>query len=207
MSKIKIRQHVNPLALFYRTPPAPLQIEQVFRRPQLPLLLDLGCGRGQFLIAMAASQSEWNFLGVDIREPLTERANEFKVQRNLDNLHFEFCNATLGLSALFEQLPPQTLQRVTIQFPDPWYKKKQAKRRLLNPELIETIVQHLRADGTIWVQSDVEFLAEEMFGLLSAHPRLQRIENAENPFNVKTEREISVENRDLPIYCGLFAKK
>lgn len=206
MSKIKIRQQVNPLALFYRAPPDPLLWEQVFRRPELPLLLDIGCGRGQWLLNLAASQPERNFLGLEIREPLTEYANQVAAQRGLDNLHFEFCNATLGLNPLFAELPTDILQCVTIQFPDPWYKKKQAKRRVLNADLVETLVQYLKADGTIWVQSDVEFLAQEMFDLLSAHPELQRVENAPHPFDVKTEREISVENRGLKVYRALFAK-
>lgn len=204
---IKIRQHVNPLALFNCVPPAPLQIEQVFRRPQLPLLLDIGCARGQWLLNVAASQPEHNFLGIEIRAPLIEYANQVAAQRGLDNLHFEFCNATLGLNPLFADLPAQILDCVTIQFPDPWYKKKQAKRRVLNADLVETLVHYLKPNGTIWLQSDLEFLAQEMCDLLGAHPQLQRVENAQSPFEAKTEREISVENRGLEIYRALFAKK
>ena len=55
---------------------------------------------------------------------------------------------------------------MTIQFPDPWFKKKHAKRRMVNEELVETIaVNKLAIGGRVFVQTDIEFLAEEMFDL------------------------------------------
>jgi tRNA (guanine-N7-)-methyltransferase len=50
---------------------------------------------------------------------------------------------------------------VTIQFPDPWFKKKHAKRRMVNEEVVETIARHLAPGGQVFVQTDIEFLAAE----------------------------------------------
>ena len=133
--------------------------------PNCLLHLDLGCARGRFILKMAEIEKTQNFLGVEIREPLVEEANQIAKSKNLDNLHYEFCNAMLALDKLFEKLPENILQSVSIQFPDPWFKKKHAKRRMVNRELVETLEKHLADSGKIFVQTDIEFLAEEMFGL------------------------------------------
>jgi tRNA (guanine-N7-)-methyltransferase len=155
---------------------------------------------------MAAVELNQNFLGVEIREPLVAEANRIKEEENLTNLHYEFCNATYSLDRLLEQLPSEVLQTVTIQFPDPWYKKKHAKRRMVKNNLVETVVEHLRIAGKVFIQTDVDFLAEEMFELFRRNARLCEVKVAENLFQVKTEREIAVEEKGLPIYRAMFEK-
>ncbi len=206
MPRVRVHQHVNPLAPFYRFTPKPLQIERVFADSDLPLHLDIGSARGRFLLKMAAVELNQNFLGVEIREPLVAEANRIKEEENLTNLHYEFCNATYSLDRLLEQLPSEILQTVTIQFPDPWYKKKHAKRRMVNDDLVEIIVGHLKPAGEIFVQTDVDFLAKEMFEIFRGNERLREIEISENPFPVKTERETAVEEKGLPVYRGMFIK-
>ncbi|MDQ3322536.1 MAG: tRNA (guanosine(46)-N7)-methyltransferase TrmB [Acidobacteriota bacterium] len=206
MSRIRVHQHVNPLAPFYRFAPKPLEIETVFARPDLPLHLDIGSARGRFLLKMAEIEPDKNFLGVEIREPLVAEANRLAAENDLTNLRYEFCNASYALDTLLENLPADILQTVTIQFPDPWYKKKHAKRRMLNEKIVETVVGHLKKNGRIFIQTDVDFLAEEMFAVFRKSGNLREIEIAENPFPVKTEREIAVEEKDLPIYRKMFEK-
>ncbi|CAN5598005.1 tRNA (guanosine(46)-N7)-methyltransferase TrmB [soil metagenome] len=205
MPRVRVHQHVNPLAPFYVFEPAPVEIEKIFANPELPLHLDLGCARGRFLLKMAEVEKGRNFLGVEIREPLVEEANKLAKSKNLDNLHYEFCNAMLALGKLLEKLPENILQTVSVHFPDPWFKKKHAKRRMVNAELVETLESHLAAAGKIFVQTDIEFLAGEMFTLFEE--KFEKIEISENPFPVKTEREISVENRDLPVFRAMFKRK
>lgn len=206
MSRIRVHQHVNPLAPFYRFAPEPLEVETVFARPDLPLHLDIGSARGRFLLKMAEIETNKNFLGVEIREPLVAEANRLAAENDLTNLRYEFCNASYALDTLLENLPADILQTVTIQFPDPWYKKKHAKRRMLNEKIVETVVGHLKKNGRIFIQTDVDFLAEEMFAVFRKSGNLREIEIAENPFPVKTEREIAVEEKDLPIYRKMFEK-
>ena len=181
-------------------------IEEIFENPDLPLLLDIGCARGRFLLKMAQIEKTNNFLGVEIREPLVTEANRLAKEADLTNLHYEFCNAMIALNKLLANLPENILQTVTIQFPDPWFKKKHAKRRMVNRELIETITNHLAENGKIFVQTDIEFLAEEMFTLFRENENLCEIEINENPFSVKTEREMAVEEKELPVYRRIFKK-
>jgi len=207
MGRVRVHQHVNPLAPYFRFTPQPLEIEKVFTNPSLPLLLDIGCARGRFLLKMAELDKTQNFLGIEIREPLVIEANQLAKEANSVNLHYEFCNAMLNLDRALADLPQGILQNVTIQFPDPWFKKKHAKRRMVNRELVETVVRHLAENGKIFVQTDIEFLAEEMFALFRANENLTEVEISENPFPVKTEREKAVEDKELPVYRRIFEKR
>ncbi len=206
MPRVRIHQHVNPLAPYYRFTPQPIEVEQVFTNPNLPILLDIGCARGRFLLKMAGFDKSHNFLGVEIREPLVIEANRLGQEANLSNLHYEFTNALFNLDKSLAKLPKGLLQTVTIQFPDPWFKKKHAKRRMVNRQLVETVVHHLADSGKIFVQTDIEFLANEMFELFRENESLREIEITENLFPIKTERENAVEEKELPIYRRMFEK-
>lgn len=206
MPRVRVHQHVNPLAPYFRFTPKPLEIEKVFANAALPLHLDIGSARGRFLLKMAEEFPNQNFLGVEIREPLVAEANRIAEEKNLTNLHYDFVNAMVALDYFLKKLPAGILQTVTIQFPDPWYKKKHAKRRMVNAELVETVARDLTARGKIFIQTDVEFLADEMFALFRENKDFREIKIDENPFPVKTEREQAVEDKHLPIYRRIFER-
>jgi len=205
--RVRVHQHVNPLTPYYRQAPTPVSLEEVFAEPTKPLLLDIGCARGRFLLRMAEAQADWNYLGVEIREPLVDEANRLAAEANLTNLHYTFCNAMLWLDRLLDEIPAGTLQAVTIQFPDPWFKRKHAKRRMVNAELVDTVARHLSETGQVFVQTDIEYLADEMFELFRADSRFVEQKIGENPYPVKTEREKAVEDKELPVFRTSFGLK
>ncbi len=206
MARVRVHQHVNPLAPFYRFKPKPLDLGAAFSNPERPLLVDLGCARGRFLLKMARLDTARNFLGVEIREPLVEEANRIGETEGLTNLHYEFCNAMLELDALLAKIPAGRVDLFTIQFPDPWFKKKHAKRRMVNEHLVQTVAQHLAPGGRVFIQTDIEFLAAEMFGLFRQCEFLRETVCDENPFPVKTEREQAVEDKSLTVYRRIFQR-
>jgi tRNA (guanine-N7-)-methyltransferase len=155
MPRVRVHQHVNPFSPYYRQEPTPIDLTEVFAEPSLPLHLDLGCARGRFILRTAHERPDWNFLGVEIREPLVDEANRLAGEAGLPNLHYEFCNAMLWLEHLLSAVPASVLQVVTIQFPDPWFKKKHAKRRMVTSELVATVVSKLTEGGRVFVQTDV----------------------------------------------------
>jgi tRNA (guanine-N7-)-methyltransferase len=110
----------------------------------------------------------------------------------------------LWLDRLLEKIPTGALQAVTIQFPDPWFKKKHIKRRMVNAELAETVARHLAPGGRIFLQTDIEFLADEMFDLFRSRVDLAGGETVENPFPVKTERETAVEGKGFGVFRAIF---
>lgn len=207
MPRVRVRQHVNPLSKKYQTPVIPPGWEKVYAQSTQPLHLDIGCARGEFLLRMAALEPNWNFLGLEIREPLVEQAIHQRDELGLTNLHYLFGNVNNSLQPLLDSFPVGTLQRVTIQFPDPWFKKRQAKRRLVQPELVDTLATHLAIGGIVFLQSDVEAVAVEMCDRFQAHSAFHRQGTdwlATNPLAVPTEREISTLSRDEPVYRALF---
>ena len=204
MARVRVHQHVNPLSPHYKQEPMPVDLASVFADPSLPLHIDIGCARGRFILRMAELDAKSNYLGIEIREPLVTEANRLASEANLPNLHYAFCNAMLFLDKLIAGVPDGTLQMVTIQFPDPWFKKRHAKRRMVNAELVKAIADKMADGGRIFVQTDIESLADEMFERFRVEPRLAEKATNANPFPVRTEREKAVEDKDLPVYRSCF---
>lgn len=207
-----VRQHVNPLSRVHQQPrPLPPLLE-LFAQPQLPLHLDIGSARGRFLLAMAPLQPGTNFLGVEIRRVLVEAAEHDRRSLQLDNLRFVFCNANVSLLDWLAQLPPGRLQRVTLQFPDPWFKKRHQKRRVLQPALVAALAAALPPGGELLLQSDVEAVIVPMVQVTEASGCFERPAQdprpyrPTNPLPVATEREQHVLSLGLPVYRVLYRR-
>jgi tRNA (guanine-N7-)-methyltransferase len=172
--------------------------------------LDIGCAKGKFLLEMAHLQSDRNFLGIEIRETLVTAANLERDRLGFSNLHYLYTNINISLSVLLASLPAGVLQYVTIQFPDPWFKKRHAKRRVVQPELVEAIATFLVDGGTVFLQSDIELVAKEMSDRFECHPSFQKQHQQRwlegNPLSVPTERELYVLESGGSVYRALFKK-
>ncbi len=205
-----MRQHVNPLGRFFQQPLELPSLTALFPQPHQPLHLDLGCARGRFLMDMAALHPQRNQLGLEIRRPLVEQAETQRQLRQLDNLHYLFCNVTVSLASLTRQLAPEQLQLVTIQFPDPWFKRKHHKRRLLQDDLLNTLAAAMAPGALLFLQSDVGPLMEEATTLVQAQGCFIRQPPdwwPENPLPVATEREQLVLARGLPVWRACFHRR
>ena len=204
-----IRQHVNPLGRFFQQPLELPSLTALFPQSRQPLHLDIGCARGHFLMEMAALHPRRNHLGLEIRRPLVERAETRRQRRQLDNLHYLFCNVTVSLASLTRQLAPGQLQLVTIQFPDPWFKRKHHKRRLVQDSLLNTLAASMAPGALLFLQSDVYPLMEEEVALVQAQGCFGRQPPdwwPENPLPVATERERLVLARGLPVWRACFQR-
>lgn len=204
MARVRVRQHVNPLSSKYQQSLPLPDWSQIYSNLSLPIHLDLGCGRGRFLLEMASLHPEINFLGVEIREPLVIEANQLRDQHNLTNLHYLFANVNNSLEDILSSLPSQRLELVMIQFPDPWFKKKHHKRRVIQPETVDSLSRFLNSGSQIFLQSDIKEVAEEMCDRFLAHPCFQpqhpKIWLGKNPIGVMTEREVATLNKGEPVY-------
>jgi tRNA (guanine-N7-)-methyltransferase len=207
-----VRQHVNPLSRFHQQPRALPPLGELFDDPGRPLHLDIGAARGRFLLAMAAARPGWNHLGLEIRRPLVEAAEADRRAAGLANLRFLFGNANVSLPAWLAALPAGLLRLVTLQFPDPWFKKKHHKRRVLRPSLLLALAAAMPPGAELFLQSDVLALIEPMVALVEASgcftrpPEDPRPWRGENPLPVPTERERSVLARQLPVHRVLFRR-
>lgn len=182
MSTKRVRQHTNPLRRELQVPtPAPVW-DDIYSDPSLPLVADIGCGYGRFLIALAMDP-RWqghNMLGLDIRKPLMDRGNSWAERVCPGKVWFQFANATVSLDSVLHGYPGQ-LDLVTIQvqldaaplhhpytrhpphqYPDPQFKRRHRKRRMVQPQLVEALVRLLRPGGRLLLQSDVKEVAVAM---------------------------------------------
>ena len=209
MSRIKVRQHVNPLSIIYKQSLTPPDWGQVYQDTDAPIHLDIGCASGGFLLRLAQQDRAWNYLGVEIREALVIYANRKRDEVVLANLHYVFGNINTSLATLLASLPAGKLQRVSIQYPDPCFKTRHAKRRMVQPELVTDIAKYLPLGGEVFLQSDLEWVAQEMcdrFSENSAFSRTQLDWLELNPLGVPTEREVATLNRGLPVHRAIYRR-
>lgn len=173
---------------------------------EAPIEVDVGCGAGDFLLHRAQAHPELDFVGFEIRKPLVEAANQRAFEAGLRNLTFIYANIHENM----DFVEPGAVTRFCVQFPDPCFKKRHWKRRILQPSLVRRMAEVLPLGGEIFVQSDVRALAEEMHAFLSAEKAVEtRLPDdlvAANPFAERTEWERQHEREGEPIYRMLFEK-
>jgi tRNA (guanine-N7-)-methyltransferase len=208
-----VRQHVNPLSRFYQLPRPLPPPQALFAEPNLPLHLDLGSARGRFLLALAPLHPQRNHLGLEIRRSLVAAAEADRQALGLTNLAFVFANANISLPAWLADLPSGRLELVSLQFPDPWFKKKHHKRRLLQPALLRALALALAPGRQLFLQSDVAELIEPMLALVDASGCFSRPEPEgspwlpHNPLPLATERERHVLAQGLPVWRVLLTRR
>ena len=215
------RQHVNPLAKKFQQPTTLSEAwpMDVFDDLSKPVFLDIGCSRGGFLIDMATKNpTDYNYLGLEIRPIVVYHAKERVEKHNLQGgLDFVGCNANVDLERLLDLLTKEegsgSVEMVTIQFPDPHFKARHAKRRVVTPELVQTLAKFMPEGATVFLQSDVQSVLDEM--RLQFREQSEYFQDSEesvetyipeNILGVPTEREISVVERDLPVYRAKFQR-
>ncbi len=207
-----VRQHVNPLSRLHQLPRPLPPPRELFAAPALPIHLDIGSARGRFLLAMAGAEPGRNHLGVEIRRPLVEAAEADRLCLALPNLRYRFCNANVSLPPWLAALPEGLLDLVTIQFPDPWFKRKHHKRRVLQPALLRSLAGALAPGRQLFLQSDVLAVIEPMVALVEASGCFERPGGGgepwrpDNPLAVPTERETHVLEQGLPVFRVLYRR-
>ena len=211
--EIKMRQHVNPLSkVFKDIEPIP-HLKDIFNDHTKPLHLDIGCGSGNFLINLAKHNKNWNYIGLEIREKLVNKSKLKLKDESIDNLFFAFGNAEYLIEDCIGKFPVDILSSVSFNFPDPWFKKKHHKRRVVQPLLINKISQLMANGGFISIKSDVEELFKYMDititnskSFISYVYQDSEIIQSYNPINLKTNREIYVIRKKLKVLEKLYKK-
>jgi tRNA (guanine-N7-)-methyltransferase len=207
-----VRQHVNPLSRFYQLPRPLPPLSDLFADPNRPLHLDIGSGRGRFLLAMAPLCPEQNHLGIEIRRPLVAAAKADQEAAGLTNLRFLFAHAGVSLPGWLADLTPGRLALVSLQFPDPWFKTRHHKRRVLQPPLLLALAGAMAPGSRLFLQSDVLAVIGPMVELVEGSGCFERPKAdpmswlPTNPLPVASERECHVEAQGLPVFRVLFER-
>ncbi len=172
-----------------------------------PVELEIGPGRGGFLFERLAAVPELCMLGFEVRRKwATIVDNKLKTQGLAERARVFAEDARTALP----RLPAACLSRVYIHFPDPWWKKRHAKRLVVSPTLLPEVVRLLLPGGELFVQTDVEERSLEYEVALGATPGLAPAAGgprlADNPFLARSPRERRAIADGLPIHRLLYRK-
>jgi len=208
-----MRQHVNPLSKYFDEIERIPSLVDMFDDSNLPLHLDIGCASGEFLLDLAFINTNWNYLGIEIRERLIKTA-QLKVQeREIKNLYFVFGNANNILKDVQSKFILENVKSISFNFPDPWFKKKHYKRRVVQPDFINILSNSLQTGTLIFIKTDVKDLFDYMDYTISSNFYFQIIDKKDfnysdsfNPNKVKTNREKYVIVNQLDIFERIYIK-
>lgn len=152
--------------------PAPPDWQTAFGRTA-PIEVDLGCGRGDYAWQAAHARPEVNLVALDSRRKWIERLQRRCRQEGLTNLRAIRCDILEDLPILFG---PGSVAAFTVHHPDPWWKKRHRKRRLIKPAMIDLLASLLTDGGWIYLQTDVPDLAAEMRALFAQNGGFEEID-------------------------------
>ena len=208
-----MRQHVNPLSKnFFEIDPIP-PLNQVFENPKLPLHLDIGCASGDFLFELSLKNKNWNYIGIEIREKLVLNANLKMKSRENKNLYFSFGNANNIFNQSYNKSIINLITSISFNFPDPWFKKKHHKRRVIQPKLINLLSNSMKRGSLIFIKTDVRDLFDHMELTISESIKFKKIPYQDvkfyesfNPNRIQTNREKYVILNQLKIYESIYKK-
>lgn len=205
----RIRQHVNPLDARFREPRAVPVQWPAHLGPTAALEVELGCADAQFSFALARANPQCFVVGLDIRERIIALGQRRAAREGLPNLTLAYCNLSVDLDRVFA---PASVDRFHLLFPDPWFKAKHHKRRVLEPAVLSVVASQLRPGGELHVATDVfelalaaleEVEADEGFENLAGSWRFMR----DNPYGACSRREQTTVARGQRVWRMIWRRR
>ena len=159
--------------------------KEAFFKNELPLVVELGCGKGEYSIGLARRFPENNYVGVDIKGARFWRGAKTAIDEKLNNVAFVRAHIEL-IESVFDE---DEVDEIWITFPDPQIKLKREKHRLTNPVFLNRYKKILKQDGFIHLKTDSEFIYGYTQGLLKGlghevvyeHPDIYRNNDLKGP--------------------------
>jgi tRNA (guanine-N7-)-methyltransferase len=151
-------EELAPYLLAVPELPASLRWADMFGNDR-PVEVEVGFGKGLFLVTAGQASPDTNFLGVEIDRAYQLFTATRLAKRRLTNVRLACADARTFFR---DCLPAASVQAVRVYFPDPWWKKRHKKRRVFTPEFVRECERVLRPGGVLHVATDVE----EYFGVI-----------------------------------------
>ncbi|HEX7480448.1 MAG TPA: tRNA (guanosine(46)-N7)-methyltransferase TrmB [Polyangiales bacterium] len=194
------------VALAPMPPEGPLDLDRL-----LPgsgeIEIEIGFGRGQFLIQRAQAAPGSRILGIEVKRKWSYLVEQRLIRLGLSQVRVFGTDARELLPRLG---PAGSVARVFMHFPDPWWKKRHEKRRLRGPQTFDPVARLLRPGGELFIQTDVEDRAAVFVEDLRAHggfelPTGDYVEH--NPYGAQSNRETRAIADGLPVFRMLARKR
>jgi tRNA (guanine-N7-)-methyltransferase len=202
-----VRLPLEQLAPYLSTvpdPPVPLDWPVVFGNSR-PVEIEIGFGKGLFLLDSAMARPDVNFLGVEIERKYQLFTANRIAKRGLANVRLVCADAR---NFLRDRVPAHSVQTVHVYFPDPWWKRRHHKRRLWTPEFAAQCERVLLPGGRLHVATDVEEYFAVIAALLAEREclrPLQATETSDRDFLTNFDRKSREAGR--PVYRSLHEKR
>ncbi len=194
--------------IFHKDHPLKGRWREEFFKNSNPIVLELGCGKGEYAVALAKQNPDVNFIGIDIKGARMWRGAKTATDEGMTNVGFlrtriEFINSFFA---------PGEINELWITFPDPQLKSRRAKKRLTAPPFLESYAQFLATDGVINLKTD----SKHLFGYTSevirhfglpcevSNDDIYGSGYADETLSVKTAYEAEYLRRGLPITYTRF---
>ena len=155
----------------------PLDLDAVFGR-RTHRILEIGCGMGETTALIAAQHPQNDYLGIEVHTPGVGSLLKEIATRELSNLRVIQHDA---VEVLRDMIPPGSLSGIHVFFPDPWPKKRQQKRRLIQKGFVGLLATRLTPTGYLHCATDWEDYARQMLEVLSTEKQLQNMANGFTP--------------------------
>jgi tRNA (guanine-N7-)-methyltransferase len=179
-----------------------------------PIYVELGMGKGQFISGMSVKYPEVNFIGIDMYDELIRRGSEKakiawaqKLEVEVEEVQPPNLNLALGnIEFLEECFEPGELERIYLNFSDPWPKARHGRRRLTHPRFLDKYKQLLNENGEIHFKTDSQTLFEFSLnafaacGLQMSDIALSLHRDGVNEKHVMTEYESKFHSQGMDIY-------
>jgi tRNA (guanine-N7-)-methyltransferase len=173
-----------------------------------PVEIEVGMGKGLFLLTQAVNRPQMNFFGIEVvRKYQLYAATRYAIRR-LPNVRTTCADAKQVLGS---SVPAGSVAAVHVLFPDPWWKKRHKKRRVFTPEFSADAARAIAAGGTLHIASDVEEYFGVMRALVDGMPafRLVHSEMSREPVEVagfQTNFERKARLQGTPIWRAVFQR-
>jgi tRNA (guanine-N7-)-methyltransferase len=177
----------------------PLDWEAIFGR-RAPIVLDLGCGNGRFVLASALARPGIDHLGLDILPVVIRYATRRANQRGLANVRFAVCG---GWDFLDQYVAPGTIAEIHVYHPQPYGEAQKIGRRLVTPDFLALVHRSLVPGGLFVVQTDNPAYWRYLAAVI---PRFFDFREQKGPWpdapQGRTRREIMARRMGLPVFRG-----
>jgi len=143
-------------------------LDIVFAR-KVPRILEIGCGMGETTVAIAAAHPQQDYIGIEVHTPGVGSLLKQIDELGLTNVRVIQHDA---VAVLERMISPASLDGLHIFFPDPWPKKRQQKRRLIQPPFITLVTSRLKPGGYLHAATDWQEYAEQILCVFDGEPAL-----------------------------------